>query len=220
MQDRIRQFADGFIKLGALVTGPEFHPPVDDSQIVEFESATGLKLPDDFRDFVTNHCGGWNFHWSCFDLMEDNQIEDCSPGSPFGGNQYSHFVRSADTTLLSCYEGLVEDVSDWVENGSVSDEDFDIVRCCYPLYLCILGSDFVGLRLDVEPAEVVYLDHEAGFHIESSHVLGKGFSRFLRAYTQTGCPDLDYHIPIYNDGRQIDETSPIITRWIEAFELE
>lgn len=133
IQHRMGQFADGFSQLGAEVNGPEFHPPVDEAQVVEFESSTGLKLPDNFRDFVINHCGGWNFHWSCFDLMEDKQIEDCSPGSPFGGNRYSHFIRSANTTLLSCYEALIEKVSVWLEHGSVSEADFKIIRCCYPL---------------------------------------------------------------------------------------
>ena len=211
----MREIAEKLVLLGADVVGPEFHPTRKAAQIKELESTIKLDVPSDLAHFLTELCGGWKFSWDCLSLLDSNQIEDVFPGSPSGGNKYSQFIGPPNVPLVALYHSQIEQVSEWVEHGTVDEDDFQIVKKCFPLYQCILGSDIIALRLDTSPKQVVYLDHESGFSIGPNHILGRDFTCFLSRYASLGCPDLDYLNTIYNADREIDPGLPDVKRWVE-----
>jgi len=210
----MKRIAQKVSLIGGEVTGPDFHPPREVSQIADIETTLQLELPEDFAHFLTEMCGGWRFSWDCLELLDSNKIEDIFPGSPSGGSKESEFIGPSNISLVALYHEQIELVSEWLDHGTVDASDFEIVKHCIPLYNCFLGSDIIALRLDTSPNQVVYLDHESGFHITPAHILGRGFTEFITRYVSAGCPDLDYLSSIYNVNREIDAKLPDVERWV------
>ena len=181
-------------------------PPVDEKQVTKFNSKSKFKLPADFARFVTKHTGGWRFHWSLYNLKDQGQSEpECAPGSTGGNSEVMFIGASADHPLLTIHKSFQKDI----RYSEVAESTLNLLPALFPLYTYEEGgADYTVLRLDRDPAEVVYLDHEFDYEIKSEHVLEKGFALFLRKWSNMGFPSCQH----LQNGR-LDDSSEQNTRW-------
>ncbi|MFO0891418.1 MAG: SMI1/KNR4 family protein [Isosphaeraceae bacterium] len=214
---RLNRVASCLKAKGATVWAPEFLPPIGRSQVDDFEAQTGLRFPEDLVDLVTKYTGGWKFYWNLCVETEGRWLEPPSRLANFGGNAETHFVGASQReTLLDCYRTFQEQIHETYLVDSGDPETLRLMPKVFPLLVCEGGgADTLVLRLDTDPAEVVYLDHEYVYEIDEEHVLGRGLGEFLRRWADVGfpeCGELDDLIDAPT--RQIDGASQRAQDWL------
>ena len=201
---------------GADAPPAEFLPPVAPAQVEEFARATGLRLPADLVDLATKFAGGWAFHWNLC-RPDGRWLEPPVALGSFGGNAEDPFLgASAETTLLGRYQQFQEEIhGTWLaDRGDPST--LAAMPAAFPLLTCEGGGgDYLILRLDTDPCEVVYLDHERCFRIDREHTIGRGLGDFLGRWAAVGfirCEKLDTLVDPAT--RLIAIDSPTARAWV------
>lgn len=186
---------------GGEVQEPETLPPIPASQVEEFESVTSLSLPKDFVDMVVNFSGGFRFAWSLYNVYE--RYRDVSVKR--GGNWEVSFVGASKTaSLLDLYHKL-QSLCGWIFHPKFEDdkdiqESRRVIPHCFPLYLdCGGGGDYMVLRIDTDPAQILYLDHEWGYSVRGRAVLGRDFADYVTRWSSLGYPEVDGYSDFYNE---------------------
>ena len=212
---------------GGEVEGPEIWPPVSLSQAKEFKHITGLSLPEDFVEMITKFSGGFRFAWSlddCNDLRKDFPVS--------GGNWEVPFIGvSEQRPLVEVYlefqKEFREGALNWIYHAEFDHhEDIRLTRhvlpYCFPLYVFYgNGGDFLVLRFDVEPSQVLYLDHEWGFSVRGRALIGKGLREFMETWSKLGYPEVDrYSVFFDEDKGMISAENKVGQEWIRWLEEE
>jgi len=222
---RIRRVADRILSMEADVRGSaaEIFPPVPGAQVNELRNATGISLPDDFAEWLTKHCGGFDMWW-VFDEL-DTPLGRCFSG----GCSEAPFIDAYEgKTLLGLFNDLQEQLRHTYLYNEQYDDDEHVVgireclKHCFPLsFMFSMSGDMLALRCDVEPAHVVFLDHERKFRTDGEAIVGIGFSDFMNRWTQVGCVEFDTYSALINkETRLLDETLPIAQEWIKFLAIE
>jgi hypothetical protein len=182
-------------------------PPIPLSQVQAFSRATGHTLPPDFVDLVTKFAGGWNFYWA-LSREDDTWLEPPVYMGEFGGNGEVPFIgATTETTLLDLYNNFQDEIR---KGWRLNDDTKAILPALFPLQSWEGGgADFLVLRLDVSPAQVLYLDHEGAWR---GTVIGAGFREFLLGWANLGFPELASHESWASSGRPQD-TGPAADQW-------
>jgi len=203
---------------GGEVEGPDLLPPIPLSQVDEIERFTGLSLPKDFVETVTQFSGGFKFAWSLRSNMNQKFPLE-------GGNWEVPFIGVSETkSLLEVYkefqEGFLTGACNWIYWSEFDDnEDIRLTRSalryCFPLYsFCGGGGDFLVLRFDVKPSQILYLDHEWGFSVSGRAVLGCGFVDFVTIWSNLGYPEVDrYSVFFDEDKGAISDETEMAREW-------
>ena len=207
---------------GGEVEGPELLPPIPLSQVDEFKRFTGLSLPKDFVETVTQFAGGFWFAWSLYEVR-------CTLRQEFplrGGNREVPFIGISETkSLIEVYSEFQDEcltgACNWIHRSEFDDNE-DILltrvtlRYCFPLYsFCGGGGDFLVLRFDTEPSQILYLDHEWGFSVNGRAILGCGFADFVTAWSNLGYPEVDRYSVFFDEGRgAISDETEMARDWI------
>jgi len=213
VRERLNDVAAQFKSLGATVWPAELFPPVAEAQIKEFEASTTLSLPQDFADLVTRFAGGWKFYWCLARPKSDDWLKPPVFMGNFGGNGEVPFIgATASDTLLSLYRELQAEVTESIDDP----ESQAIVRASFPLHLFDgRGGDYTVLRLDTDPTEVLFLDHEAGWEVREDHVIGRGFRNFLLRWAEIGFPQTEYYNSwLDEEARLPDNASEKAETWL------
>ena len=188
---------------GADVWDFEALPPVEQGQLDQFTRATGLALPNDLADLLTRFAGGWTFAWS---LGFEENPPVCMGTS--GGNAEVPFIgATAASTLLDRYTAFQAEIRQGyrLEAGTEA-----MLPALLPLHTWDGGGgDYTVLRLNVTPAEVLFLDHERAWR---ATVIGTGFRDFVIGWANLGFPQTAYHFTWVASGRP-DDASPTAERW-------
>jgi hypothetical protein len=167
-------------------------PPVEKSQVGEFQRKTGLRFERDFQDFVKSCAGGWRFSLSLFLDNKSGPLEPPVKMGTFGGNSNADFIGASENfTLLQAYEEFQTIARDsYIEN----EETLAILPALFPLQLSEGGgADFTVLRLDMKPAEVHFLSHDEDYALrENSSLLARGFRQFLLRWSSLGFLSLEH----------------------------
>lgn len=202
---------------GASARSPAVMPPVNQAQVDEFTSRTGLRLPQDLVDLVTKFSGGWSFSWDLHVKGDDRWLQPRAYIGDFGGNSEVPFIgASPESTLLDLYQEFQEDIqgTHFVDSGDA--KSVEVMPSVFPLHLFEGGGgDYTVLRLDTSPCEVVFLDHEKVYRIDEKQVIGHGLSDFLRRWANVGFPSCEYlNLVIDKATRDIDDQSPTVKGWL------
>jgi hypothetical protein len=165
-------------------------PPTSQSTVESFEHEIGYRLPEDFVYMLRQETGGFWFAWS-FGLAS---VPIHSDGN--GGNVEVAFVGLEEFGSLST---LYRDFQGRLRRTYLYSPDYDndrealitrrVLTRCFPLYMDYSSEgDSLVLRCDVEPAEVLFLDHEIGYQTHGGAVVGRGYREFLDNWSQLGFP--------------------------------
>jgi hypothetical protein len=92
---------------------------------------------------------------------------------------------TSDNPLITISTSFQEDI----QYCEVANSTLDILPALFPLYTYEEGgADYTVIRLDRDPAEVVYLDHELNYEITDEQIIAKSFALFLRRWANMGFP--------------------------------
>jgi hypothetical protein len=153
-------------------------PPMRPEWVGEWEKETGLRLPADFVDLLTKFAGGWWFHWDLYSAQKGVRLQPPVCPARSGGNP--------EVPLLGCYSEFQVTLN---ETPIEDEETLAVQKAFYPLYEFEGGGgDYLVLRLDKTPAEVVYLDHEKDWAVGEEQIICRGFGEFLRRWARMGFP--------------------------------
>ncbi len=206
---------------GGEVEGPKVLPPIPFSQVDEFKRSTGLSLPEDLET-VTQFSGGFWLAWSLYKVRNNPRQE-----FPLrGGNWEVPFIGvSEPKSLTEVYNEFQDEfltgACNWIHRSEFNDnEDVQLTRAalryCFPLYSFYGGvGDFLVLRFDTRPSQVLYLDHEWGFSVSGRAILGCGFVDFVTVWSNLGYPEVDRY-SIFFDERKgaISSETEMALAWI------
>ncbi|MDQ2686834.1 MAG: SMI1/KNR4 family protein [Armatimonadota bacterium] len=167
-------------------------PPIPRSQVDDFEEQTGLRLPQDFVDLVTQFAGGWRFYWNLEVQADRRWLRPPAYMGDFGGNSEVPFIGASEgCPLLKLYNTFQEEIRD---DAPDDPDTLAALSAMFPLHLTDGGGgDYTVLRLDTSPVEVVYLDHESRRRLGDNRILGHGLSAFLRRWANLSFPQCEYH---------------------------
>ncbi|MCO6449239.1 MAG: hypothetical protein J5I90_00495 [Caldilineales bacterium] len=207
---------------GGEVEGLEILSPIPLSQVDEFNRLTGLSLPEDFVETITKFAGGFYFAWSLYEASGDSDWS-----FPWrGGNWDVPFIGASKAKpLIEVYNefqnGFLTGSYNWIHRVEFDDnEDILLTRAtlrqCFPLYLdCGGGGDFLVLRLDTDPSQILYLDHEWGFSVSGRAILGYGFVDFVTLWSNLGYPEVDRYSIFFDEERwTINDETEMALEWI------
>lgn len=189
---------------GLRTVGIQPLPPVDPQQCRDFSRATGITLPLAFTDLVTKYAGGWSFEWSLstdewgFDV--DDAPAECGCGEVFIG-------VSDGNTILAEYTAFQARIP---EKSRSSSTPF-----LFPLNPDGSG-DYLALRFDCCPTQVIALDHEMGYDLSRARVISHGFAEFLRPWATLGFPaweELIHWMP--DESQQLSDSDDSARKWIK-----
>lgn len=166
-------------------------PPVPNSQLTEFRDQTGFRLPVDFQRLVRVYSGGWQFAWSLYADEEGRDIGPADRVGNQGGNFEVPFIGATeDRTLLKIYEEFQEFAREMID---LHPDTEAVLPSLFPLLTQEEGgADYTVLRLDRDPAQVVYLDHESDYSVADDEVIADGFAVFLRKWANLGFPSCQF----------------------------
>lgn len=186
---------------GATVQPFRPFPPIPSEQIEEFTSVTGLVLPQDLTEFLTEFSGGWTFYWSLFSTAKDEFIQPPVTMGNFGGNSEVAFIGAAEgDSLLRRYQEFQAEIHDTYVDDPAT---LEALPAMIPLHAWDGGGgDYTVLRIDKSPAEVLYLDHETAWEIGQAGVLGTGFREFVLRWAEAGFLQMQYHLGWLNSHAQ------------------
>jgi hypothetical protein len=159
-------------------------PAVEQRQYVDFTRATKLELPQDLVHLLIKFSGGWTFEWR---LARGTPPRDVNvPAAPSRLGLREMFVGVSDRrTILDYYRAWqswqFQEYADTMNHHFLLSGEGPMVDC-------------LALRFDVQPAQVVLLDHEFGFDPAQSKVICRGFREFVLAWATLGFPDW-YDLP-------------------------
>ncbi len=210
---------------GGEIQKPEIFPPVPPSQVEEFERATGLRLPTDFVDVVTNYTGGFRFAWSLYNIYDKSKYI-LTKTAIRGGNWEVPFIGASQRkSLLDLYQELQNEFlgsCNWIFRSEFDDnEDIQetrkVIPYCFPLYLFSGGGgDYTVLRIDVEPAQIIYLDHEWGFSVRDRAILGRGFVDYVTTWSNLGYPEVDRYCGFFEETTgTLSDTGSLAQEWMK-----
>lgn len=183
---------------GGEVEEPELLSPIPLAHVEAFHSFTGVSLPEDFVEMVTQFAGGFWFAWSLDETP-------CFLNRKFpwnGGNWEAPFIGVSQTkSLMDVYSEFQDEFltgpANWIYRSEFDDhEDIlltrSVLRYCFPLYSFYGGgADFLVLRFDTKPCQILYLDHEWGYSVSGRAIVGYGFSDFMTTWSNLGYPAID-----------------------------
>ncbi|MEM6259200.1 MAG: hypothetical protein AAGI37_13025 [Planctomycetota bacterium] len=193
IKTRLDEVSEQIAAKGATVLRPvRITPPISSSQITEFESATGLRVPPELSSYLTEYSGGWEFYWSLTRAGQTRESVNPPKGcwlANFGGGPF--LLHQEDTSLLAHFTEMQRFFEEFRPDDKESEM---ILRHSIPLtpFWAGVDGDYCVLRLDTDPAEIVYADHEAGWHIRPEHKLGVGFRDFLVRWAEVAFPGFEY----------------------------
>lgn len=182
---------------GAKTSGPEILPPPPSEQIEEFEEDTCFELPTEFKTLMSI-TGGFKISWSIYGLSADQK-----PPVFFGtkgGNYSDYFVgASQDRSLLQHYNSFQQQMEASCVGGDDEEATRELHEECFPLYPSDFSGDYLVLRLDCDPCEIHFLDHEYGYRLDDSEtsfgqssLVSRGFTNFLMQWTALSYPEPRY----------------------------
>jgi hypothetical protein len=180
---------------GADVYPLEVLPAAPDGQVEEFESKTGLTLPDEFKALM-KLAGGFRFDWSLNVSGTDEYLVPPIMNIDYGGSTELPFIGASDeVSLLELYEDFQEHYSGY----NVSEpEQVEIIRNSFPLCVWDGDGNALGMRLDTDPVEIHCLEAEGCWRVCSTprrpvegSLVGKGLTDFLVQWTAVGSPAIN-----------------------------
>lgn len=175
-------------------------PPAYQSAVESFEQEIGYRLPKDFVTMLLRETGGFRFAWS----FGAAAVPDHADGN--GGNAEVAFVGLEEFGSLAT---IYRDFQNRLKRTYLYSPDYDsdreflmtrrVLNRCIPLYQDYSSEgDYLVLRCDVEPAEVLFLDHELGYPTHGRAVVGRGYRDFLDNWSQLGFPRFNTHSRFIN----------------------
>jgi hypothetical protein len=214
LTDRCDWITSRLKKKGGRVEELELFDPIPISQVEALEAETGLQLPADLRQFLTECTGGFKFSWY-LDRKD-------SPLCQFGGNSEQPFIgASDDVSLLELYNQYMELMDQEYLFGEDPENDASI-RNVFPLYSWYgEGSDKIVLRPN--PVAVLYLDHEGCYKVEDGGIIvcGTHFSTFVSSWANLGFPQFDEYSKLFDKERlMLDDKGPAAKAWLEWLSMD
>ena len=175
-------------------------PPTSQSTVESFEQEIGFPLPADFVAMLLRETGGFRFAWSFGSAAVPNYAVRS------GGNAEVAFVGLEEFgSLAAIYRDFQNRLKRTYLYSPDHDNDRDflftrrVLSRCFPLYRDYSSEgDYLVLRCDVEPAEVLFLGHELAYATNGRSVVGRGYRDFLDNWSQLGFPQFDTHSRFIN----------------------
>lgn len=164
----------GCERIGGEIRKLKIKPKATDAEVLSVENKLGFRLPEDFRQILTEFSSSIEFNWYLPDIKLPDGLREIGSGECFWDlNRLIDFEAGRKGWIESCLEDFDEEYDLDVWNNKL-------------VFLYVCNGDQIALDLNKLPgAPVVYLSHEGDeFH---GYILGNSFTDFMERWSLLGC---------------------------------